>query len=602
MSSTFGGLNTAMLGLYAQRASLNTVGHNVANSSTDGYSRQSVNLTAISGPDIYGSGGTYQTGGGVTVTSVTRARDFYIDRQMWQESSTLSYSQSKQSSLEKIQDVFSEPSTTGVQSVLNKFWSSWQSLATNASDSGTRMEVREQGAALVNAIKQADQKLTDMVGDINFQIDAKVDTMNQISSGIYSLNKQISNIELGGADHANDLRDKRDLLVDQLSAITSVSVNEDQYGNYKIRAGNVELVSSTGYTKLAATSDDSDPTYGYQTKNVVVAGDTPKPVTFTDGAIKALVDSRDSTTTGVKAYMNQLDNISKFLLQDFNTVHQAGYGADNQSGRNFFGKDSGTNYITSPVADGKWVNELKVNPDLYDSAGGLDKIAAKTAINAIAVTQSNQTGSGAATVTTTGTYTGGTTATPVTVKIMSTDISNNVTGIQYSTDNGKTWSATIPNNGTAGSFTIPAPPATTINGLTVTVNIAANAKNTANDTYTFSLSSGNNASGDNALKLSNRLTSDPSVTLGNASLADYYSSNIGALGINTQDVQRQTANQQTQVDQIMNWREQDSGVNMDEEMANMIRFQQGYNSAARILTTMDEMLDKLINGTGTVGR
>jgi flagellar hook-associated protein 1 FlgK len=122
------------------------------------------------------------------------------------------------------------------------------------------------------------------------------------------------------------------------------------------------------------------------------------------------------------------------------------------------------------------------------------------------------------------------------------------------------------------------------------------------DNYKFSLSAGNNASGDNALLLGNCLKTDASSILGDISLDAFYTSMIGALGVQSQDAQRLNINQQTVIDHLINLRASTSGVNMDEEMTDMIRFQKAYNASARVLTAMDEMLDKLINGTGVVGR
>ena len=111
-----------------------------------------------------------------------------------------------------------------------------------------------------------------------------------------------------------------------------------------------------------------------------------------------------------------------------------------------------------------------------------------------------------------------------------------------------------------------------------------------------------NASGDNAVNLANRMKIDTTSTLGGSSLDSFYSSAIATLGVQSQSVTSLTANQKTLVSQITNWRESVSGVNIDEEMTNMIRFQKGYAAAARVLTSMDEILDKLINSTGVVGR
>lgn len=498
MSSTFSGLNMLSRSLYAQQAALNTVGHNIANANTDGYSRQRVNTVTLPPGEVYGSRGSNQAGGGVGVGSITRARDAFTDRQLWKESSTLGYSQTSSDSLSKIEGVFSEPSDTGIQTVLNQFWSSWQTLSTNASDSGARTAVAQRGVAVVNAIQHAAQQLKESVENINTGITLDVSNINQITSSIHTLNQQIAFTEVGGNDHANDLRDSRDLLVDQLAKLVDVSVQEDSMGNYTItsgEAGSLTLVDGKGYTKLS-TVTALDSTFGYPVTNVVVDG-TTDPVKFLNGEVKALIDSRDSSTTGIKGFMTSLDTVSKFLLQEFNEVHRSGYGTDNVNERNFFGIDSGTNYKDNPLADGTWIDALMVNSKITDSVDGLALIAAKKTV----------------------------------------------------TEDGN-----------------------------------------------------NNANGDNAIRLGNCLKTDVSDILGGASLDGFYTSMIGALGVQAQDAQRLNINQQTVIDHLTNLRASTSGVNMDEEMTDMMRFQKGYNAAARVLTTMDEMLDKLINGTGVVGR
>ncbi|QJW48580.1 flagellar hook-associated protein FlgK [bacterium BFN5] len=442
MRSTFAGLNTVVRGLYAHQISLDTVGHNISNASTDGYSRQMVNLATTKPQTIFGGYASYEVGTGVNVQSITRARDTFVDRQYWKESSSLGYGETLEDTLGKIEGVFNEPTETGIQSVLNKFWSSLQTLSTNASDNGARTAVRERGVELVDAIQHSTQQLKDMVTDINSVLDIKVNNINQITSEIYSLNKQIVNIETGGLNHANDLRDRRDLLVDELSKVSNLNVNEDQYGNYSIQVNGLTLVDGNGYTKLA-TAKSMDPDYSYEVKNVVIAG-TTQNVSFSNGEIKGLLETRDSTESGVKGYLNKLSTMSKFLLQEFNDVHRDGYGTDNSTGNNFFG-DSGVDYATvTTFSNNDWIKALKVNPDLFNTTNGLAKIAAKT-----------------------------------------------------TSDQG-------------------------------------------------------NASGDNAVVLSNWLKIETSPNLGNASLESYYSSMVGALGIQKQSATRLADNQQTLVNQISN--------------------------------------------------
>ncbi len=595
MNSTFGGLNTVIRGLAAQQAGLDTVGHNVSNANTTGYSRQTVNLVTTTPDTLYSNNGTMQKGSGVNVQSITRIRDFLIDKQMWEGISTLNAGKSKQDSLSKVETILNDTSDTGVQSVLNDFWDSWQTLATSASDDGTRMAVREQGVTLANAIQTAADQLTDMVSDINETITTKVKSINQLTSEISSLNKQIFAVEAGGTDNANDLRDRRDALVDDLSGMVDVRVTEDSSGRYIIQSASTTLVSATDYTELKTVSS-KDADYGYNLVNVADA-QTGQVIKFTNGELSSMIDMRDNASTGIKSYLNNLSTMSQFLLTEFNEVHKAGYGTDNSTGNNFFG-DASTDYsdATATVSYTKadWIGKLAVNQALF-TTDGLAKIAAKTSANAIAVTQSN-TGGGAASITSaTGNYTNGDTATSVKVNL--TVAAGVVTKISYSTstDGGKTW-------GTATDIAGAGPYTMTINGITVDLDVAASASNQTGDQYNFTLSKGNVASGDNAVNLSKRLKNDTSALLGNKSLDGYYSTMVTALGVQSQNAQRLTTNQQTLVNQTTNWRASVSGVNTDEELTNMIRFQKGYSSAARVLTAMDEMLDKLINGTGTVGR
>ncbi|MHB8073689.1 flagellar hook-associated protein FlgK [Desulfosporosinus fructosivorans] len=491
MSSTFGGLNILSRSLCAQQASLDTVGHNIANAGTDGYSRQRVNLVvATPAGEVYGRTANH-SGSGVTVASITRARDTFTDRQLWKESATLGYSETSSEALSRIEGVFSEPSDTGVQTVLNQFWTAWSTLATDASDTGARTAVAQQGVALANAIQHAGQQLQDTVENINSSIALDVKRINQITSSIDTLNKQIAFTEVGGKDHANDLRDSRDLLVDELSKLVNISVSEDSDGKYTIVSGEEDtpltLVDADGYTELDTTTTGT--AFGYEITKVIVAG-TSTEVNFTNGEVKALIDSRDSDKTGTFAYMTNLEAISQFLLEDFNAVHNAGYGTDNDTGVDFFVMDESADY-----SDGGWIDGLIVNPEITDSTAGLALIAAKS---------------------------------------------------------------------TSGDD--------------------------------------NNASGDNAILLGNCLKTDKSVILGDISLDSFYSAMIGTLGVQAQDATRLNTNQQTVIDQLTNLRASVSGVSLDEEMTDMIRFQKGYNASARVLTAMDEMLDKLINSTGMVGR
>lgn len=496
MTSTFGGFNTVVSGLAAQQLNINTAGHNVSNASTDGYSRQRVNLVTTTPEQIYTGYGASFVGTGVTTQSITRARDFLVDTQYWRQNATKSYYQDQTDTLGKVENIFSDTKTTGLQSAINTFYTALGTLANNADDSAARTVVREDANALVQVMQTDGKSLVSLANDVTSQIDTQVKQLNSITTQIADLNKQIVTQEVGGAK-ANDLRDKRDSLVDQLSSLTSVYVKEEPSGSYTVSiAGGMSLVQGDSATALATTDSNSSP-YNYTTSSVTtVYGSIP--VTFKDGSIAALTQLRDQTIGGSTGFLKKLDNIAQFLMQDFNTQHKQGVDNNGNPGDNFFGV-SGANYTSGGASDPtiqippqSWLSALTVNSAFY-TPNGYNLIAAR--------------------------------------------------------DNA--------------------------------------------------VSSGT-ADGVNATAMANLLKDKPasaSAAIGNNSLTDYYGSMVSTLGVQSQQAINMNKNQGTILAATTNSREAVSGVSMDEELANIIKYQQAYGACAKVMTTMDSMLDTLINKT-----
>jgi flagellar hook-associated protein 1 FlgK len=500
MASTFGGFNTAVSGLAAQQLNINTAGHNVSNASTDGYSRQRVNLVTTIPEAVYTASGKSYLGTGVTTQSITRARDFLVDAQYWQQNSTKSYWQNQSDSLGNIENIFSDTKTTGLQNVINKFNTALGTLASHPDGTdgiSARTVVRETANALAQTLQQDAASLVQQANDISTRIDAQVTQVNNYTSQIAALNKQIIVQEVGGVK-ANDLRDKRDYLVDQLSSMTSVNVSEDQSGAYTVSiAGGIPLVQGDDATVLTVKSTANTPPYGYTTTSITANGGAID-VIMKDGSIASLTKLRDETIGGTNGYLKKLDDMAQFFMQDFNTQHKKGFDMNGAAGDNFFGT-TGVDYTltandpTAQIPPTSWISKLTVNSAFY----------AKNGENLIAAQDSNA-----------------------------------VTG------------------GTA-------------NGL-------------------------------NATALSNLLVkkpSTPSAALGSNSLSDYYGSVISALGVQSQQAQSMNSNQGVIVNATIKSREQISGVDMNEELANIIKYQQAYGACAKVMTTMDSMLDTLINKT-----
>jgi flagellar hook-associated protein 1 len=500
MISSFSGINTMTLGLEAMQAAQDTTGHNVSNANTPGYSRQTANLATMPSLKLYQGGGPIQLGTGVSVASIIRARDSFVDTQYRQQNAAKNLWQSQTDTLTQVESIFTDTNDDGLQKAINNFWTSLQTLAANADDVGARTNVREMGNSLVTLIKQDTSHLRDIANDLTNQIATQVSDMNNIATQIAALNRQIVSQESGGSS-ANDLRDQRDLLVDKLSAITDVQTSEDKSGSVSVSVAGVMLVQGDTAEALTLKSGNNS-TYNFETSTATQANGLSGTLNFSGGSLASAFQLRDQT---VVSYMDKLNNMAKFLMQDFNTQHKAGQ--DNtltSPAINFFGA-TGTDYTDSanfplpysaanPVTP-DWIDALQVNQTFYSTAG-LDKIAASAA-------------------------------------------------------------------GALGT-----------------------------------------ADGSNALKLSDTLYNAPSSpptpanALGNVSLRDYYNSMIGTLGVQSQQAKNMNDNQGVLLSSTTNWRETVSGVSTDEEMSNMIRFQKAYGAAANVLSTMNAMLDTLINHTG----
>jgi flagellar hook-associated protein 1 FlgK len=428
MLSAFTGLNTSKLGIMSHQSALYTTGHNIANADTAGYSRQLVTKATMPAIDVNGALGKYWVGTGVDVQSVSRARDFLVDRQLWKQTATNAYYSNLNAVQSTMETIFTEPSDTNFQTGLDNFWTSVQNVAANPGDTGTRTTMLQSAVDLVDKIKTATKQLGDQVVEINDNIKKSVDRINQINTEILSLNKQIALSEVNGAK-ANDLRDKRDLLIDELSQYARLSVTEDKRGNYTVVLDGQVVVDALSTTKLEVYENKNTEIYqryGYQTLGVRVSTIPPVPLKFTDGSVAGLVEARDSDRQGVLSKLNMLNDISKALLCDFNQIHKEGLGLDNSTGLNFFGDQdlqyaavestididpatglaitAGTNPVTGlpiasdagfdPVVSGannserNWIYYLKVNDIFFDPTSGLEKIAAKTLAGNLEVTLS----------------------------------------------------------------------------------------------------------------------------------------------------------------------------------------------------------------------
>lgn len=229
MSSTFFGLTIGASGLNAFQAAINTTANNISNVQTEGYSKQVTNLEASSALRVFQRYGT--TGTGVTAKSVTQMRDQYYDEKYWNNQSKYGEFDKKVYYMEQIENYFTDSSTVeGFSSIYSKMFNALDSLSDNAGDSSVRNEFISDATELMTYFNTMANQLQELQSTINDEIKTTVDNINSIAEKIASLNKQINVIEMEGG-HANELRDERAVLLDELSEIIPIEVNEEDVQN-----------------------------------------------------------------------------------------------------------------------------------------------------------------------------------------------------------------------------------------------------------------------------------------------------------------------------------------------------------------------------------
>lgn len=265
MPSSFFGLTVAYSGLNAAQASINTTANNISNVQTKGYSKQTVNLSAsvsLRAYQKYGSCGT-----GVAVDSVTQLRDEYYDVKFWNNQAGLGTYEKKLYYMEQIQNYFtdgsiSSTSNAGFSTIFSKMFNALDTLKTSAGDSSARNEFISDAQELCTYFNSTAQRMQELQSSVNDEIKTTVDNINSIAKKISMLNKQINIIEMESG-YANELRDQRAVLVDELSKIVPVEVEEQKIANsnfedqytgatfYTVKINGQLLVDNYDYNSLA---------------------------------------------------------------------------------------------------------------------------------------------------------------------------------------------------------------------------------------------------------------------------------------------------------------------------------------------------------------
>ena len=582
MRSTFAGLNTMVRGIQNNQLSLDTTGHNITNASTEGYSRQRVDSAATNYQERAALYGNVYVGGGVDVVALNRARNVYADKQYWSENSSQNLYKTYKTNYDKVETIFNDSKKTGILNAMQQFYSAWVNLSDYASDAASRTSVIAKGNNLVDRIKTAAKQLQDQISAQYEETGIQLGKLNNLTKEIARLNKNIMLAETNGGK-ANDLRDQRDLLVDKLSEITNVNVYEEANGQYTVVSNGMSLVQREHSLTLELSEPMNNLQYGVSDFSIRVVEAGGIGYVPQSGILKALSD----TIVQDKGHIDQLADISATLLTTFNDVHKLGVGIDKESTgwMNFFGKNkfksaTGTTYDqmqytwhVDPSTDERYVQAVGATVTRTHTAGP----PAQTTVSTAAAS-----------------------ATPED-RLRSMQIIN---ALQISEE------LTAP----GGQNLVAARQITNTSGAKVTPTFVG----TTSSQYTYE-DSWVNGTGDGtmAVELSKLFNIDEMTAtnpkgsmnprgteraVSKISINQYYNGMMSQLGADAENIDKTLKQQDDLMTQIEQWRQSTSGVDWNEELTNMLKFQTGYGACSRVLTSMDEMLDKLINGTGMVGR
>lgn len=625
MRSSFFEFNVATSALFVARGGLDTVAHNVSNASNKGYTRQVVEQRATTPLTFYNGRGMIGTG--AEIFGIDQVRNFYLDKKYWSESSVLGEYSAKTVNLSFTEKIFNEMTDTGTKTHFNDFFNRLQVLTESAGDTTYRTNLIELGNSMSTYFKNTYEALKKQQRDINSEVKATVDVINSLGQQIRSLNKQISTFELDGSK-ANDLRDARANLVDELSKYVNVEVSEVEtnpeyaagmYPNPEDRGKSAKVFSImiNGYDfvkgdsvnllecKERKTTDNANKTVNLYYNPEDNAGlydiywkdsNTKFDIYSSSltGELKGLIDVRDGNNENYikNAVTNSYDSTSGKLVLDLpagsriDLSHGGGkiIVYDPATGRTVDYSYSDYTYDT----DNKKAEFTIINPqstDLFTVPGAQVSVGQTSSYKGIPYYMSrlNDLVRTFATAINEGKYMDGN---PI------DDVIGHVKGSGLEGQTGNLFFTYKDADGNEVKYD-------TYNIYNMTAdNFYVNHDIIINPDLLAASEKYEQGKSDNSVILSFLNIKDNKSLFREGKIEDYIIGISVELGIDIKQAENFTKNYTDVTRNIDNQRMSVSGVDINEEMINMIKYQQQYQAAAKLINIIDGIYDTTINRLG----
>ncbi|ENB7486630.1 flagellar hook-associated protein FlgK [Citrobacter koseri] len=537
-------INNAMSGLSAAQAALNTASNNISSYNVAGYTRQTTIMAQAN--STLGAGGW--VGNGVYVSGVQREYDSFITNQLRAAQNQSSGLTVRYEQMSKIDNLLSS-TTSSISTSLQGFFTSLQTLVSNAEDPAARQALIGKADGLVNQFKTTDQYLRDQDKQVNIAIGSSVEQINNYAKQIASLNDQISRLTgVGAGASPNDLLDQRDQLVSELNQIVGVEVSVQDGGTYNLTMANgYTLVQGSSARQLAAVPSSADPSRTTVAYVDATAGNIEIPEKLLNsGSLGGLLTFRSQDLDQTRNTLNQL---ALAFAEAFNAQHKQGYDANGDQGEDFFSigkpsvlsnaKNTGSGTLSAEVTDSSAVQATNYKLVFDGQDWQVTRLSDNTSFKAVET-------------------------------------------------NGKL----------------------TFDGLEVTVGAGANANDSftlkpvsdaivnmnvlVTDESKIAMASDADAGGSDNRNGQALLDLQTQKTVGNKSFNDAYATMVSDVGNKTATLKTSSTAQGNVVTQLYNQQQSISGVNLDEEYGNLQRYQQYYLANAQVLQTANTLFDALL--------
>ena len=623
MGSTFSGIELGKRSIMANTDAITTAGHNISNANTEGYSRQRVQIKAFDPlykPDLTRAERPGMIGQGVDVESINRIRDEMLDQRIVGQAHLEGYWDTRSKYYMMLEQIYNEPDEVSIRSNMDKFWEAWQELSIHPENQASRQAVVTRGETLTDSIKQRWEGLYGIGNLIDGDIRATVQQVNNYAKQIAETNAEIVRSRAMG-DNPNDLLDRRDLLVDKLSKLINITTDQRDNDEFMVHVDGKILVQGSVSREIgfAPREDDS----GYEK---LIWKDTGFDAFFSGGQLGALVELRD---VDVRNEIQSLNTLTMNFSDLVNDIHRNGVGANNVTGLDFF--------VQHP-----FVENTNGNYD-RDGDGYLDTSYVFRFTGSNALDMQQQVGiEGVMTLSGTDGYVDipyyhTDTVETVIARInnstsevkayldknnhlvlkatTSQDISNPDFVIRHVEDSGyflSGYSGILRGNGEANAYDFAQ--ADSVNALTANTQFAVAPyfnpsayieinSEIRNDVMCVAAGypdvNGHNPAGDGRAAVEIASIRNTAIMVGSMkTFDDYFADTVTNVGLKGEQAETNLLTQTAIMDDLRNMRDSISGVNIDEELAEIMKFQHGYNAAAKFVTVWDSLIDTIINRLG----